>query len=363
MKQLLKSRLTPEVLRLVQSVSEKWTEAKCLQKIPKSTALSINDDIVIASAVSSARIEGCQMTFGEIADKCRRNALNSHYLDDEAHIAGYIEAKRHITENLHTIDISEESICNLHSMVTQYLAESSFPHSQRGVYKNITNSVVKKEGDTGREEIIFVTTPPGSFTEYAMKTLIEDYNDFIYDPRYSSLQVIAAFIVKFLAIHPFRDENGPVSRLLTDLCLAKQGYKLGLFAAHEPIIEANREAYYSSLRQTQSTLKDLADMNAWFHFFLSVMCEQLDTVLEKVAEPETDNESIVPFRLSIGCLTEREEKVYKTIKSFQPVNIGFLERRLAIKRVTLKSILARLKLSELIVMEGEGKGSRYWLAV
>lgn len=108
-----------------------------------------------------------------------------------------------------------------------YLPDAILPSNQRGAYKNITNSVVRVD----------------HATETAMQSLIYDYQRLINDPNFSDVEVIAAFIVMFLAIHPFRDGNGRMSRLLTDLCLLRQGYNFCMYSSHEKVIEDSKEHY------------------------------------------------------------------------------------------------------------------------
>jgi Fic family protein len=232
-------------------------------------------------------------------------------------------------------------------MMCSYLAGDVLPPDQRGAYKNIPNSVVKIDHATGESEIIFETTPPGVQTETEMKDLVSDYNEFIDDPNYSDLEVIAAFIVKFLAIHPFRDGNGRVARLLTNFCLLKRGYEFCMYTSHEKIVEDNKDAYYISLRQTQATLKTAPDLNPWLIFFLKVL-EQQTGFLKKLLIPKKS-----------GKLTALADNTLEVIRTNQPVSIGFLERQTGIKRVTLKNILSRLKDENIIEMEGSRKGSLY----
>ncbi len=48
------------------------------------------------------------------------------------------------------------------------------------------------------------------------------------------LLVIAIFVVVFLAIHPFQDGNGRLSRVLTSLLLLRAGYAHVPYSSLEP---------------------------------------------------------------------------------------------------------------------------------
>ncbi len=66
----------------------------------------------------------------------------------------------------------------------------------------------------------------------------------------------AVFVVCFLAVHPFQDGNGRLSRILTTLLLKKFGYRYVPFASLESEIEDNKDLYYNALRKTQKSLTE-----------------------------------------------------------------------------------------------------------
>lgn len=65
-------------------------------------------------------------------------------------------------------------------------------------------------------------------------------------------------MVVFLAIHPFQDGNGRLSRILTTLMLLRAGYSYVPYASLESVVEDNKDLYYKALRRTQTTLKRTA---------------------------------------------------------------------------------------------------------
>ena len=62
-----------------------------------------------------------------------------------------------------------------------------------------------------------------------MENLIDNYNNSNLHP------ILKAFLFKvcFIKIHPFRDGNGRMSRLLTLLLLYKNGYDAGKYVSFE----------------------------------------------------------------------------------------------------------------------------------
>lgn len=349
MRVLLQSPLLPEIVQLVQKIARFRAEWTAQAHTQRDFYASLKKTIIITSAGASTRIEGAKLSDEEILEKLSGLKIKTIRDRDEAEVAGYIDGKEYVFDHFAEIPVSEHSIRSLHQMMMSYLPESVLPLHQRGAYKNITNSVIRIDHETSAQEVVFETTPPGPQTEAAMRELAQDFNEFIKNPNYSDLEVTGAFIVKFLAIHPFRDGNGRISRLLTDLCLLRQGYDFCMYSSHEKIIEDTKEQYYVALRQTQSTLKLKPDINPWLLYFLRVLERQTKFLSDKI-EPK-----------KLGILTKLEQQVFDLIRDHQSVTIGFLERESGIKRVTLKSILARLKERGILVMEGERKASRYRL--
>src|SRR5262249_47235559 len=64
------------------------------------------------------------------------------------------------------------------------------------------------------------------------------------------LVTVAACNLDFLCIHPFRDGNGRVSRLLFLLQAYHQGVEVGRYVSLERLIEQNKERYYETLKQS-----------------------------------------------------------------------------------------------------------------
>ena len=60
------------------------------------------------------------------------------------------------------------------------------------------------------------------------------------------LILVGALNLDFLCIHPFRDGNGRVSRLLLLLSLYHLGFEAGRYISLERLIENNKERYYET---------------------------------------------------------------------------------------------------------------------
>jgi hypothetical protein len=127
------------------------------------------------------------------------------------------------------------------------------------------------------------------------------------------LIVIAVFVVVFLAIHPFQDGNGRLSRILTTLLLMRAGYGYVPYSSLESVIEQSKDAYYLGLRQTQGTLRTEApDWQPWLTFFLRAL-QQQKARLEKKIERE---------RLILGDLPELSVQILELCRERGRVTVA-----------------------------------------
>ena len=88
-----------------------------------------------------------------------------------------------------------------------------------GKYKVNQNNVIE-EDTQGNREVRFKPLEPKE-TPIAMEQLVLAYNDASNNININQLLLIPCVILDFLCIHPFRDGNGRMSRLLTLLLLYK----------------------------------------------------------------------------------------------------------------------------------------------
>lgn len=318
-----------------------------------ATIESLKKTSIITSSGASTRIEGAILTdeqVKELIDKdCKISNISSR---SEREVAGYVKALNYIYDNFSNLNISEKTIRELHQLLASELTEKQLPSTQRGAYKNIANNVVEQDNHTG--EIIkvwFKTAPPGPETKTAMSDLISNYEQMKTKKNCHQLILIAGFVVHFLAIHPFRDGNGRLSRLLTTLLLLKNEYKWAQYASHEKVIEDNKEGYYISLRNTQSTFHEEAQYNDWISYFLKVLTAQVDFLNQKLIH-----------KSPASIMNDNEKKVYNIIEAEKECKISFILDHIEMSRDGLKDLLKRLVDKSLIKKKGQGKGTTYLIS-
>ena len=116
------------------------------------------------------------------------------------------------------------------------------------------------------------TPVPANETAAAMEQLILAYHAAYSESEINPLLLIPCVILDFLCIHPFRDGNGRMSRLLSLLLLYKNGFDAGKYMSFEEQINNSKAYYYEALRQSSAGWE--TNENSYFPFienFLSTL--------------------------------------------------------------------------------------------
>jgi Fic family protein len=88
------------------------------------------------------------------------------------------------------------------------------------------------------------------------------------------LILVANVAFEFLCIHPFRDGNGRVSRLLIVMLLEAQGFQVGRYISLERLVEESKEDYYEALRLSRVGWHEAKhDLVPWWNYFLLILRE------------------------------------------------------------------------------------------
>ena len=217
----------------------------------------------VQSVKSSNAIEGIVTSDDRIAAIVNQNSAPLNH--NEAEIAGYRDALNEIHLDHAYIDFRRSDILRLHEMLMRYAGYES-----GGQYKTDDNVILEIDAD-GNRRVRFRPTPARE-TPKAMEQLEFAYLDARGDANINQLLLIPCVILDFLCIHPFRDGNGRMSRLLSLLLLYKNGFDAGKYVSFEEQINHSKAYYYEALRQ--SSIGWETGENSYFPFienFLSTL--------------------------------------------------------------------------------------------
>jgi Fic family protein len=338
------------MLRLLARIEEFRGTWRATSTILLHRLTSLRHIATIESVGSSTRIEGSALSDSEVEALLRGVGIRRFATRDEQEVAGYAEVVDLVINSHQSIPLSENYIRQLHR---DLLRHSEKDERHRGNYKSTSNNVVAFDEHGKQVGVVFETAAPFE-TPRLMHELIDWTNAAFEDPDAHPLVAIGVFTVVFLAIHPFQDGNGRLSRILTTLLLLRAGYSFVPYSSLEAVIERTKADYYLALRRTQASLRSpLQDWQPWLEYFLGAMAEQAAQLERRLARED----------LAIGSLPPLSEEILRYAHERGRITIGEAIRLTDAKRPTLKAQLAKLVARGSLVRHGIGKGSWYAPAV
>lgn len=279
--------ITPEIHALIARVDEFRRAWRAMGELAPEKRLPLRQGAMVETVGSSMRIEGSSITDAQVehvlgALSTDPNRSFSTSWEQEA--AGYARLIETIFSSWRNISFTESSIKEMHG---ELLGQSEKDAWHRGHYKTISSGY----GDSGSDEVkagagardVIPLETPRHMSEL-MGWLKEEQSA----KHLHSLLIIAIWVVMFLEIHPFQEDNRPLSRMLTALLLLQSGYSYVQYSSLERIIEQNKESYDLALRQTQETIgTGSPNWQPWLVFFLRSLAQQV-TRLEQKIERKTE---------------------------------------------------------------------------
>jgi Fic family protein len=341
--------ITADILAVISELDEFKGAWIAIGRLTPDRLSNLRRVATIESVGSSTRIEGVKMTDREV-ESLLSNLDNKGFKSrDEQEVAGYANVMETVLESWNAIDLTENHVKQLHRDLLRH-ADKDQRH--RGEYKTLDNHIEAFGPDGQSRGVIFATATP---FETPAKTagLVTWASNALDERTQHPLLVIAVFVVVFLAIHPFQDGNGRLSRILTTLLLLRAGYAYVPYASLESIIEHNKEAYYLALRQTQGTIDtDAPDWQPWVTYFLNALQRQkarLETKLQRE-------------RIILGELPELSVQILEIAREHGRVTVADAVNVTGASRNTIKHHVKTLTSNGHLDRHGAGRGTWYALA-
>ena len=311
---------------------ELWTHRK------RETLAALREQAIIQSVESSNRIEGVTVA----PDRLRPLVLGRARPRDrsEEELAGYRNAMRWIFARKLAVKIDSRTILHLHA-----LAQAG-TSGDAGQFKSKDNEIIEFRPGVGR--VVRFRPTSAKTTPAATAALCETFERFIEDQQVPPLLLIATFVFDFLCIHPFRDGNGRVSRLLTTLLLEQHGFLVARFVSLERLVEESKEDYYRVLATcSKSWGEGKNEIAPWWNYFLSIIRRGYAEFSKQMEQPTTR-----------GAKTSLAREV--VLAQVGPFTLGDLKAKFpASSPQLIKKVLASLKKQGRLSVSGHGRSARW----
>jgi len=300
---------------------------------------ALREHSLIQSALSSSRIEGVEIDQARVNPIILGNPILKNRNEEEVY--GYRQALNWIHNNHENILINEKTITNLHKLVKGKIWDA-------GKFREKPSNIIEMYSN-GKSRIRFKTLDHQKIVS-AMRKLIN-----VTTEERETIHPLIAIIsmnFDFLCIHPFRDGNGRVSRLLFLLQFYQLGFLAGRYISIERVIEQNKERYYETLEISSDGWHDRAH-NPWH--FINFMLYTIKTVYREFQE------SLEAIKSPRGAKTEMIiNSINQTDKPFTVSKIQ--EKCYGVSLDLVRVVLKNLRKEGKVKCLGKGRNAQ-WMKI
>lgn len=340
---------SPEYLKKLKlSVSISWLMSQCSEAKGKQIAwelrqpellAALREMAMIQSVESSNRIEGVEVE----AKRLRPLLVGKLTPRDrpEEELMGYRRALHHLLAKKN-LEVNSAFVKKLHGFTLEGVSDA-------GKWKRKDNEII--EIDQRGERKIRYKAVSAKDTPKFMDSLCERYNEELQQELNPGLLLVALYVLDFLCVHPFRDGNGRVSRLLTLALLNQQGFTVGKWISLERLVEERKEDYYEALKKSSLGWHEgKHDVLPWLNFFLSILRQAYKEFAERMENASKE-------------IMGKGELIQQVIFA-QDGHFSLKELCVQLPGVSeqmIKKILNDLKKEKKISLQGKGRGAKWHL--
>ncbi len=306
----------------------------------------VNPDILLAPLVTteaelSSRIEGTTVTLIEVlqfeADPKEQYSMAK--TNELQEVSNYSTALKFAQDAVKSHPLSINMIRDMHRiLLTNVRGETAEPGEIRRVQNYIRL----------RDNGVFTPPPP-----QLLMDALSDWESYLYTEDRDPIVQLAILKAQFELIHPFRDGNGRIGRMLVPLILYYKRHLSNPTFYISAYLERNRPLYLDRLED----ISQKNDWNGWISFFLEAIIEQAKENSQKAM---AIHELYKEMKINIPEIVHSEYSVQVIDAIFmRPVfNTPSFYKSLDINRMTAQRILDELTKNDILIMVSEGKTRR-----
>lgn len=224
-----------------------------------------------------------------------------------------------------------------------------------GVFR--TSQVVIKDEVTG--DVVF-SPPPFVEVPY----LLDDFFTWLNSSEALEIHpILKAGITHYIlvAIHPFVEGNGRVSRAFATLILIRDGYDIKKFFSLEEHFDSDPASYYEAFSNVDKQSKNIGarELTAWLEYFTQAVAAELSQIKEKVKRLSIDTRLKVKMGEQVS-LSERQVRLFEYISDQGSAGMPDLKKVLPmVSDDTILRDVRDLLEKGIIKKTGSTKASRY----
>ncbi|NJK93000.1 MAG: Fic family protein [Blastochloris sp.] len=298
----------------------------------------LKEHAIVESTISSNRIEGVLVEPSRVVPLI--SGQGTFRDRDEEEVQGYRDALKWIHAGAGQLELDETTIWKFHQLTRGQLWDA-------GAYKEKNIDIIEKYPD-GRQRIRFKSVPAKG-TPAAMKKLVATWKTSRREHWSPDALLLAAFNLDFLCVHPFRDGNGRVSRLILLLSSYQAGLEVGRYISLERLIEETKDRYYETLESSSKGWHEgKHDPWPYLNYILTTLKHAYQEFEERVGQVKEPK----------GAKTEAVRYAARTFG--RPFRLSEIEEKCpSVSREMIRKVLADLKKEGVLISSGKGVGARW----
>ncbi len=312
-----------------------------LQGIPNPAVML--SPLTTQEAVLSSKIEGTQATVDEVLEQEAGLIKEGEKYKDIQEISNYRQALYSAREYLQDYSIRLSFVRELHRIL---LSSVRGQDKTPGEFRKDQNWI-GRYGCT-MEQATFVPPNPLQLPDF-----LQAWEQYLDSDDVDFLLQTAVMHAQFELLHPFKDGNGRIGRILIPLFLyQKKALSQPMFYLSE-YLESHRDEYYARLKAISAE----GDWNGWIAFFLQAVASQA----------QQNSERVVAIRALYEEMKQAIQEATRSQYTVQVLDAIFdrpifsttdLIARTQIHKPTAMSLIRQLKTAEILQELKAGSGRR-----
>jgi Fic family protein len=294
-------------------------------------------------AVLSSKIEGTQATLGELL-AAEAGAVVARSPEDLREVGNYVVALEHGIARLGKIPICVRLVRELHEkLMTGVRGEQAAP----GHFRK-TQNWIGRPGST-IQTASFIPPPPRE-----VEPCLAAWERFLHESNLPPLVAIGLAHYQFEAIHPFRDGNGRVGRLLITLFLIERKILPTPLLYLSAFFEASRRDYYDSLR----AVSERSAWHEWIEYFLLGVARMSEDALDRATRI---NDVVAQWRKKLAG-EPNALRIIELLSANPFITATGAARRLNIAFTTAQRAIQRLEHKQVVRRTTDARRNRVYCA-
>ena len=296
-------------------------------------------------AVLSSKIEGTQATLGELLAS-EAGAVVERSPEDLREVSNYVVALEHGISRLKRLPIGVRLMRELHERLMKNVRGQ---HASPGHFRKIQNWIGLPGSTPGTAS--YVPPPPRE-----VRSCLMAWEKFVSESDLPPLVTIALAHYQFEAIHPFRDGNGRVGRLLITLFLVQRQILPAPLLYLSAFFEASRSDYYSGLRG----ISERGAWGDWLEYFLFGVARMSEDALSRAMRI---NQLLGKWQKAVsGESSKAPLRVVELLGANPFLTIKGVAEKLEIAFTTAQRAIERLERAGIVKPVSDAKRDRVYCA-